>query len=158
MKADKQKQEITKETVNLFWRVMPPVWHAMRSRFHEIAAEKYGITSTQLYILRRISQGINSVSDLAECMYISKPGVSRTVDDLVRAGLVNRNRNSNDRRSVMLSLTEKGKTVFGEMHTLVEAGFMRQFNILSKQELIGMRDALENIQKVLKASEKDQKG
>jgi len=100
---------LLKETLELFRGVMLPLWHIMRAQIHQLASGKYGITSSQFHTIRRISQGDASVSALADCMRVSRPNVSRAVDDLVNNWLVNRKRDPEDRRNIHLSLTEKGK-------------------------------------------------
>jgi len=147
--------QLLKETLELFWAVILPLWHITRAQIHDLATSEYGITSSQFHTIRRISQGDASVSALADCMHVSRPNVSRAVDDLVQNGLVNRTRDPNDRRNVQLSLTDTGKKLIKDLnkkHVMILAD---QFSILSDEELRVMFSALESIKKVIDHSTKE---
>lgn len=53
--------------------------------------------------------------DLAADLGVHPSTVTRTCDRLVRRGLVRRHRETSDRRSVRLSLTEAGKALIGDV-------------------------------------------
>ena len=145
----KRDAPLLMETLELFQRVIFPLWHITRAQKHNLASGEYGITSSQFHTIRRISQGDASVSALADCMHVSRPNVSRAVDELVQNGLVNRTRDPNDRRNVQLSLTDIGKKLIKDLnkkHVMILAD---QFSILSDEELRVMFSALESIKKVI---------
>jgi len=146
---------LLKETLELFRGVMLPLWHIMRAQIHQLASGKYGITSSQFHTIRRISQGDASVSALADCMRVSRPNVSRAVDDLVNNGLVNRKRDPDDRRNIHLSLTEKGKKMIKNLHKKYGRILADQFSILSDEELRVLSSALESMKKVIDHSTKE---
>ena len=106
--------------IDKFWEFFPPVWHSVKAHIRHEATEKFDITVGQFHILRRIRQGADSVSKLADDRHTSKPAISRSVDVLVNKGLVIRSQNSADRRNVQLSLTEAGQSLmdvlFGNTH------------------------------------------
>jgi DNA-binding MarR family transcriptional regulator len=52
---------------------------------------------------------------------VSGPVVVQLVDELERAGLVERHRNPQDRREYALQLTEDGRTRLGQAHKAVDA-------------------------------------
>ena len=156
MKENRRKySKLLTETLELFRGVMLPLWHIMRAQIHELASGEYGITSSQFHIIRRISQGDTSVSALANCMHVSRPNVSRAVDDLVNNGLVNRKRDPDDRRNIQLSLTEKGKKMIKNLHKKYEGILADQFSILSDEELRVLSSALESMKKVIDHSTKE---
>lgn len=81
-------------------------------------AEQTGLTPIQMWILRTLSQrGDIGIMELACHLQLTGGAVSTTVDQLVRLGLVVRNRPEDDRRTVKINLTQRGEetvnTIFG---------------------------------------------
>ena len=144
--------QLLKETMELFRQVILPLWHITRAQIHDLATSEYGITSSQFHTIRRISQGDASVSALADCMHVSRPNVSRAVDELVQNGLVNRTRDPNDRRNVQLSLTDEGEKKIKDLHKKYGELLADQFSILNDEELRILSSALKSIKKVINHS------
>ncbi|MDP2965800.1 MAG: MarR family transcriptional regulator [Pelolinea sp.] len=144
----KIKEEKARSTVELFWQAIPPIWHAARSITHETATEEFHITVSQFHTLRRISDGNGSVSDLADCMHLSRSNISRSVDELVNYGYVNREQDAQDRRNVNLTLTESGKKLIQSL--LISNGnkMMEKINLLDDGELDDISCGLIALQKV----------
>lgn len=72
-----------------------------------------GITPAQLSALSVLYfLGPLTISKLAEAEGVRMPTTSRLVKDMVRAGLVMRERAENDGRSSFISITPKGKALF----------------------------------------------
>jgi len=121
----------------------------MRSQIHTAITVEYGITTTQFHTLRRIKTGNASVTELAEEMHVSCPSVSRTVDELAESGLIERIRNANDRRVLLLKLTPKGEQLFEDMHAKHDQILENQFSNLEEDELEKLGDALQILQKIV---------
>jgi len=69
-----------------------------------------GVTMPQCHVLLELEeQGGISLTDLAFRLDLDKSTLSRTVDSLVKSGLLSRVDNSSDRRLINISLTLKGK-------------------------------------------------
>jgi DNA-binding MarR family transcriptional regulator len=137
-----------KSTVELFWQTVPPVWHAARSISHQTATEEFHITVSQFHTLRRIAEGNGSVSDLADCMNLSRPNISRSVDDLVNSGYVVRKQDLKDRRNVNLTLTDSGKKL---IHSLLASNgkkMVNKFSLLNEEDLDDISRGLIALQKV----------
>ena len=137
------------DTLELFRQVMLPLWHITRSQIHDLANGEYGITSSQFHTIRHISKGDASVSALANCMHVSRPNISRAVDELVQNGLVIRKRDPADRRNIQLSLTDKGEKTIKDLHDKYGRILADQFSILSDEELRILSSALESMKKVI---------
>ncbi len=145
----RNKSQLLIETLELFRQVMLPLWHITRSQIHDMATGEYGITSSQFHTIRHISKGDASVSVLADCMHVSRPNISRAVDELVKNGLVNRKRDPDDRRNVQLSLTDKGKKMIKDLHNRYGRILADQFSILTDEELRTLSSALVSMKKVI---------
>lgn len=75
-----------------------------------------GVSVTQCYALEALVwHGPQSVNALAEFLFLDGSTVSRVADALTRKGLVKRETNPDDRRAVILSTTEEGEAVCGQI-------------------------------------------
>jgi DNA-binding MarR family transcriptional regulator len=94
---------------------------ALGSRLHRLYAETIeGLSvplSVQQYrILDRVGQGVSTLSKLADLARRQPPTISKSVDSLVRQGLLNRAESPGDRRATALTLTPAGETLLTEAH------------------------------------------
>ena len=77
-----------------------------------------GITLAQCHAVVEIGRrGSMNLNDLAVLMEVDKSTMSRTINALVEAGLVTRALNNDDRRYVVIQLTEDGKRFFEDTET-----------------------------------------
>ena len=141
--------QLLKETMELFRQVILPLWHITRAQIHDLATSEYGITSSQFHTICRISQGDASVSAIADCMHVSRPNISRAVEELVQKGIVNRKRDPDDRRNIQLSLTNRGEKLIKNLNKRHGRILAEQFSILSDEELRILFSALESMKKVI---------
>jgi DNA-binding MarR family transcriptional regulator len=78
-----------------------------------------GVTMAQCHALVEIGDRDNiSIVELAGLLGVDTSTLSRTIDNMFKAGLVDRILNAADRRYVALRLTDRGKAVF---HTLEDS-------------------------------------
>ena len=75
----------------------------------EIETACCGVTLPQCHALLELSRGETSLSGLAARLDLDASTLSRTVESLVRAGLVERSVDARDRRAVCLRLTQAGR-------------------------------------------------
>ena len=81
--------------------------------------------------------------DLAEAVVLSRTRVSRVVDDMEAAELVQRRPNPADGRSTIVVVTRKGRTAFRAAAPVYLRGIARHFtDLLSAEELECVRTAL----------------
>jgi MarR family transcriptional regulator, organic hydroperoxide resistance regulator len=75
-----------------------------------------GISMAQFWTMSDIAEhGPVNAAHLAIYRCVTPPTVSVVVDELVRAGWVERHRSEDDRRIVVLSLTAAGRKLMGEL-------------------------------------------
>lgn len=91
------------------------------SRLHRLYAETIESLSVplsvqQYRILDRVGLGVSSLGQLAELARRQPPTISKSVDSLVRQGLVARAEAATDRRATALSLTPQGTALLREAH------------------------------------------
>ena len=111
---------------------------AMLSQRPAALFKSFGITQS-LYNLLRIIRGGPAegvpCSSIADRLIARVPDVTRLVDRAVGLNLVTRRRPENDRRVVLLSLTERGRALLEELSGPLEAIHQEQMSRLSKEEL-----------------------
>jgi DNA-binding MarR family transcriptional regulator len=76
----------------------------------------YGMTRTQWRVLANLGKfGAMTARDICRISHIEKTKVSRAVSALEADGLLSRTPSAQDRRAEILSLTETGRRVFGDL-------------------------------------------
>lgn len=86
-----------------------------------------------------------TTTELAQALPVTASRISRIVTKLVNRGLVRRRRLHDDRRVVMLSLTEEGRTLTLELHRRVQAHDARLSEGVSEEELAALASATSKI-------------
>lgn len=104
-----------------------------------------------LTALRRAGEPYTLIpSELADTLMMSRAGMTNRVDRLEQAGLVERTLDPNDRRSFLIALTEKGRTVIDETMTEHAANLRRLVSGLPRREYdaldVGLRTFLRELQ------------
>lgn len=108
---------------------------------------KLGLTTARWRTLALIGryQPIHP-SNIAERTSVDPDKVTRAVDRLVRKGLVARKADSVDRRRIVLSLTARGRRVYGEIDAVRRIVEERFLSVLSKSELVRFNATLEKLE------------
>lgn len=80
------------------------------SGFLESRLKEFGHDQTRLNILYLLvaSEGTLTPTDISERVYRSKHAITRAIDILEKDGLVSRERSPTDRRSINVTISEKG--------------------------------------------------
>ena len=118
-----------------------------------------GLSVPQVVCLRAIhtlagERGV-TVVDVGEQVQLSAPTVSRIVDRLMAAGLVMRERSTEDRRKVALTLTAEGAARVNALPQPLQDKFLRRLGDLSQEERARLRDALRRVAELMSADELD---
>jgi MarR family transcriptional regulator, transcriptional regulator for hemolysin len=119
--------------------------HALRRAFDRRAAT-LGVTRAQWKVLFRLSRmpGLRQI-ELADILDVEPITLSRIIDRLEEAGLVERRSDPADRRAWRLELTAKAQPLIAKLRTLAEALMDEAFAGLSSDELDLMRAKLSKI-------------
>jgi len=97
--------------------------------------ETCGLTGPQVVVLREAARlEAPSVSALARSVSLSQPTVSGIVERLERRGLVRRERSDQDRRSVVVTLTEEGQRILNGVPPLLQDRFRRKLDDVEEWE------------------------
>jgi MarR family transcriptional regulator, organic hydroperoxide resistance regulator len=94
------------ETIDYFVKI---VWQTMANRYNQIVTE-FGITQSIGYLLINIDEKEGTtVSKAASLLGLKSTSLSRMLSQLETAGLIYRESNPGDKRSVKIYLTDLGK-------------------------------------------------
>lgn len=92
--------------------------YAESRRVTRAVAEQYGLTGSQLLVLKMLEPvGQLSLSDLSARIRAKNSTVTGIIDRMERDGIVQRRRSDEDRRVVHIVLTAKGKKLAGSAKT-----------------------------------------
>ena len=115
-----------------------------------------GLTAPQLLVLRAIEkEGKPSTSTLARHIVVSHATVTRIIDRLERAGLVERQKSTEDKRVTNVSLTEAGRSKLETAPEPLQAEFLREFRKLEDWEQQMLKSSLLRIAKMMDAEKLD---
>lgn len=109
-----------------------------------VVLEDLDLTLTQmkaLHLLDGCSSEL-SVKELGAHLGLSLPGASRTVDGLLRRGLVERREDDEDRRMKRLRITTAGRNLTEQLNTARLHGLEEFASTLSPEQLSGLHAAL----------------
>lgn len=131
-------------------RVHSAALHLMRYvRAQDIAL---GVPPAQLSALSVIVfGGKTSLSELAKAEQVRPPTMSRIIDALVRDGLVKRETDEADRRSIIITATEKGTRIMHEGRCRREKRLLELLQPLRREEIELLDRASEILAKELRA-------
>lgn len=94
------------ETIDYFLKV---VWQTMANRYNQLVVE-HGITQSIGYLLINIDEKEGTtVSQVAALLGLKSTSLSRMLSQLEKMGLIYRESNQGDKRSVKVYLTELGR-------------------------------------------------
>lgn len=106
-------------------------WIRYLKRVEGLSVSQYNI----LRILRGAHPGALRVGEVGERMLYRDPDVTRLLDRMVRRGLVARDRDTEDRRQVMVRITEDGLAAAARLDPLADETVIRAMAGLSAEEL-----------------------
>ena len=102
-----------------------------------------GLSIPQFDVLSALDQGAGIIQgQLAQRLFVTKGNVSGLIDRLVQAGLVERRRGTQDRRSHSLFLTSEGKKLAAAGFAVQKAFVDNTLGELSTEDLATLHDLL----------------
>jgi DNA-binding MarR family transcriptional regulator len=88
------------------------------------------------------------ISDIARRFLIPKPQMTLLICQLVSAGVVERQMNEDDRRMIVIALTEKGKTVLRRCEKNLRNNIEEMLSDLNKEEQEGLSLSLQKLREI----------
>jgi len=133
------------QLVDAIWSAVRRVVRAIDLQSKQLVRD-HKVTGPQLVTLRKIAQmGPISVTALAREVNLSQSTVTGILLRLEQQGLVKRERNDGDRRTVSSTITVKGAAVLKDTPRLLEDRFRRQLANMQEWEQTQMLATLQRI-------------
>ena len=112
--------------------------------------DEFKFTKTQQLILMTLWLHKKlSLTELSEQICTSNEQATREVGQLVKSGFVNRVKNQTNRRSIEISLTQKGIDLIKDAQATAAKRIPQRFNELSDEDAKTLVDCLEKIGEIL---------
>ncbi|MCP5508582.1 MAG: MarR family transcriptional regulator, partial [Chlamydiales bacterium] len=113
---------------------------------------KCGLTGPQMIILKEVQNSQNaSVGVLAKNVSLSAATVTAIIDRLERRGLLVRQRRDDDKRKVMVMLTDEGEALLGSAPSLLQEEFIEGFESMETWEQHMTLAGLQRVSKLMNA-------
>jgi len=115
-----------------------------------------GLTAPQILVMQAVAgEGSPSTSTLARRIVVSQATVTRIIDRLERAGLVERRKSTTDKRVVNVTLTEAGRERLEAAPQPLQSEFLREYRKLADWEQHMLKSSLLRIAKMMDAEDLD---
>jgi DNA-binding MarR family transcriptional regulator len=124
-----------------------PVFHRKLLRM-DLDGVTGNLTRLHLAIMGVLSETGMTMSELAMMSMMTKPQMTRLVDQLVNLGIVERRPDAKDRRVINLALTDKGRVLLEDMKIKVTENIRNRLVSLTTEELTHMSAALDTLRRI----------
>ncbi|HXY72018.1 MAG TPA: MarR family transcriptional regulator [Actinomycetota bacterium] len=111
----------------------------------ELRSELQSVTLHQLEVLGVLKHGSMRMRDLARELDVSEPAATAIADRLVRHGLVERQDDPNDRRTVRLELSARARNLLERVEAARRAAMLEVFEVISEEQLRSLIDVFETL-------------
>jgi DNA-binding MarR family transcriptional regulator len=131
-------EEINKERLALMHKLdeaFRDVRKQILSEWNKNNEHNLGMTHGRMLILLN-DNGAMKASALAEALSITGGGVTGIADRLIELGYIKRERSQEDRRAVLLTLSDKGKAGVGSMMEVRRNIMIKLFKGLSIEDML----------------------
>jgi DNA-binding MarR family transcriptional regulator len=118
--------------------LLPHIGLLLRLLDREIDAE---LTRTEAGVLRSLSEGPRRITELAELEGLAQPTTTLLVKRLAEQGLVRRERQVDDQRVVLVTLTEAGAEALEDYRALAFAALRVYLDSMTETRLEALRAA-----------------
>jgi len=155
--SSKQKQEQARfiaQTGRKLKEHIFSVQSALRGERKSCKGEDLSMAQVQALMTVRASEDM-TISQLAAKLQVSPPSASNMVDRLVEKGVLLRERNEQDRRKVVVRLSEEAAIHAESMERAVLAAFLNLVEKVGPETAAKWCEVLECVEQVLANSEKE---
>jgi DNA-binding MarR family transcriptional regulator len=99
-------------------------------------------------ILAVLTENTCPISEIADTFLIPKPQMTYLIDQMVKAGLVERSINAQDRRAKDIILTSKGKEIFRQCDEHIKNNVKEMLSSLTEKELSELAESLSKLREI----------
>ena len=113
---------------------------------HNRLARENGLSISQIMALGIVARrGPRTISEMAEKLGVSNAAASQLLEKLVQQGFISRSEDPNDRRSKIVTSTEKGRKMLETIHTNHSEWLVELENNLTETERQNTLNVLETL-------------
>jgi DNA-binding MarR family transcriptional regulator len=116
-----------------------------RDFFAEMERSGVSLTQAKSLMLLIDAEEPMSVKAISDALGLSVPGISRSIDAMVQRGEVTRAEDPRDRRCKMLSVTPRGRKLYGRLMAIRLAGVRRFVEELDQDEREALAHGLDAV-------------
>jgi DNA-binding MarR family transcriptional regulator len=116
------------------WRAMAAVVFDNRDRWRRDVVEATGLPFSRVRVIRRLAKRAMTAKEISDAATMDAPATTVALNDLEDRGLIVREADPTNRRSKLVSLTEKGREVVASIDEIDDPA-PRPFATLSQAEL-----------------------
>ncbi|MDP2857907.1 MAG: MarR family transcriptional regulator [Bacillota bacterium] len=124
----------------------------IRKRGRDIL-ENFNVTPPQLNALNFLRHGILTMGELGQKMYLACSTATDLIDRMERNGLIQRERDTSDRRVIRLKMTVKGNEVIDEVLNARKRYLAGVLAKVASEDRKALVDNLHKIYELMKAEE-----
>lgn len=118
--------------------------------------QRHGLTSPQALVLKEtIQRSEPAIGEVAAAVSLSQATVTDIVKRLETRNLVERHKSADDRRRVLLRVTDRGKRLLNESVPLLQERFIERYEKLEQWEQTQLLASLQRIASLMDAEEID---
>lgn len=145
------KDEKIKEAVKLQFEMVHLFHKNFAKIFHQTRNNPYNLNKNQKKAIMLIGT-IGSImpTTLGKCLDLQKGSLTSMIDALEKEELVYRKGDPEDRRKILISLTEKGKAYRDWFKGEIEKNTSEIFQILDEEDIITYQEDLQSMVNILK--------
>lgn len=144
---EEPKRELIRTIMNTFDTLTKKLKQEMRR--HPLSVD---LADGHFFVLAMLMQGTKKASDIAADLGITSGAVTGLADKLAGMGLISRERSEEDRRVVLLSLTEQGRTCIEKVRQERIDRISLLFGRLESEDLQKLLDVFEKLSAALDTS------
>lgn len=115
----------------------------------EFSSQRHMPPSQTQVLLLLHEKGTLAVSEIGKHLAISRPNMTPLLNKLIQEELVERHYSEKDRRVILISLTEDGKSLVSQYQQFILNKLQEHFQTLSENERIQLIHSLQTIQHLI---------
>lgn len=116
------------------WRTMAAVVFDNRDRWRRDVVEVSGLPFSRVRVIRRLAKRAMTAKQIAEAATMDAPATTVALNDLEKRGLIVREADPTNRRSKLVSITDKGREVVANIEAIDDPA-PQPFATLTQAEL-----------------------
>ena len=108
------------------------------------------VSRHHLEIMKKLHEsGTLHMTEIADELLLSRPQMTRLIDEMVDLGMVERQTDDADRRRINITLTAKGSRTVERFHTLLTESMRARLSNIGDEDLEEISSALERLRDAL---------